>query len=182
MSPLRTPQFRRKKRRNEKSMVCRNRPQSSLPSHSLQISTEQIFMRAHPIARLSCFYHVIGIEIKVTWCHPKKSWQNVCFNVLDEAKQFPKTNLTYTNPYTNQDWNSMLVVSNKCSGWADWSIWLENIESHCYKLVQGFRAEILEMTFSFPKFWAVSWRFRVPVLSVNHFVSKRFQKHISVWN
>ena len=37
-------------------------------------------------------------------------------------------------------------------------------------------AKIQETTFSFPKFWAVPWRFRVPVLSVNHFVSKQFQK------
>ena len=38
------------------------------------------------------------------------------------------------------------------------------------------QAEILETTFLFPKFWSVPWRFRVPLLSVNHFVSKCFQK------
>ena len=38
------------------------------------------------------------------------------------------------------------------------------------------QAEILETTFSFPKFRAVPWRFRVPLLSGNQFVSKCFQK------
>ena len=41
---------------------------------------------------------------------------------------------------------------------------------------QGFKAEILETTFAFPKFRAVPWRFRVPILLVNHFVLKRSQK------
>ena len=39
-------------------------------------------------------------------------------------------------------------------------------------------AEIPETTFSFPKFRAVPWRFLVPLLSGNRFVSKRFQKRI----
>ena len=36
------------------------------------------------------------------------------------------------------------------------------------------QSEIVETTFSFPKFRTVPWRFRYP--SVNHFVSKRFLK------
>ena len=36
--------------------------------------------------------------------------------------------------------------------------------------------EILETTFSFRKFRAVPCRFRVPLMSFNHFVSNRFRK------
>ena len=51
-------------------------------------------------------------------------------------------------------------------------------ESHGVFVVSWWcsKAEILETTFSFRKFRAVPWRFRVPVMSGNHFVTKRFQK------
>ena len=54
--------------------------------------------------------------------------------------------------------------------------WVAAHKSYFDLLPPAPKAEILETTFSFRNFWGVLWRFRVPVMSGNHFVTKRFQK------
>ena len=52
---------------------------------------------------------------------------------------------------------------------------LQNVSLYGYER-STLETEILETTFSFRNFRAILWCFRVPVMSGNHFVTKRFQK------